>query len=95
MLSEMKHFFTIALIILWVFIMGACQKNFSEKISKTKITEKNESQEICFVDTVYTDVIKKHANIDMPGKVLDTNGKLLDARRLHSITFTSLSFAIN
>lgn len=42
-----------------------------------KITEKNESQEICFVDTVYTDVIKKHANIDIPGKVLDQNGKIV------------------
>jgi tRNA-specific 2-thiouridylase len=39
-----------------------------------KITEKNESQEICFVDTVYTDVIKRHANIDVPGKVLDEEG---------------------
>ncbi|PHO09329.1 tRNA 2-thiouridine(34) synthase MnmA [Malaciobacter canalis] len=39
-----------------------------------KITEKNESQEICFVDTVYTDVIKKHANIDQPGIVFDEEG---------------------
>ncbi len=39
-----------------------------------RITEKNESQEICFVDTVYTDVIKKHANIDKPGVVLDEKG---------------------
>ncbi len=39
-----------------------------------KITEKNESQEICFVETVYTDVVKKHANIDIPGKVLDEEG---------------------
>ncbi|AXH14196.1 tRNA 2-thiouridine(34) synthase MnmA [Malaciobacter mytili] len=39
-----------------------------------RITEKNESQEICFVDTVYTDVIKKHANIDQPGVVLDEEG---------------------
>lgn len=44
-------------------------------VAYKRITEKNESQEICFVDTVYTDVIKKHANIDMPGKVLDENGK--------------------
>ena len=42
-----------------------------------KITEKNESQEICFVDTVYTDVIKKHANIDMPGDVLDEEGNVI------------------
>lgn len=42
-----------------------------------KITEKNESQEICFVDTVYTDVIKRHANIDKPGEVLDEQGNVI------------------
>lgn len=45
--------------------------------SYKKISEKSESQEICFVDTVYTDVIKKHANIDIPGKVLDENGNIV------------------
>ena len=43
-------------------------------VAYKKITEKSESQEICFVETVYTDVIKKHANIDKPGKVLDEMG---------------------
>ncbi len=42
-----------------------------------RITEKNESQEICFVETVYTDVVKKHANIDIPGDVLDENGNVI------------------
>ena len=42
-----------------------------------RITEKNESQEICFVETVYTDVVKKHANIDMPGRVLDEYGNIV------------------
>jgi len=42
-----------------------------------RITEKNESQEICFVETVYTDVVKKHANIDQVGKVLDENGNIV------------------
>ena len=42
-----------------------------------KITEKNESQEICFVETVYTDVIKRHSNIDMPGLVLDEEGNVV------------------
>lgn len=42
-----------------------------------KITEKNESQEICFVETVYTDVVKKHANIDQEGDVLDETGKVV------------------
>jgi tRNA-specific 2-thiouridylase len=42
-----------------------------------RITEKNESQEICFVETVYTDVVKKHAKIDIPGKVLDEKGNVV------------------
>jgi len=52
---------------------------FGEKLDSAykRITEKSESQEICFVDTVYTDVIKRHANIDMPGKVLDENGNVV------------------
>lgn len=46
-------------------------------VAYKKITEKNESQEICFVETVYTDVVKKHANIDRPGKVLDEKGNVI------------------
>lgn len=42
-----------------------------------EITEKNESQEICFVDTVYTDIIKKHADIDKKGDVLDEKGNII------------------
>jgi len=45
--------------------------------SYKKITEKNESQEICFVETVYTDVVKKHANIDIEGDVLDESGNIV------------------
>ncbi|WP_066346873.1 tRNA 2-thiouridine(34) synthase MnmA [Aliarcobacter cryaerophilus] len=46
-------------------------------VAYKKITEKNESQEICFVETVYTDIIKKHANIDIEGDVLDQNGNVV------------------
>lgn len=46
-------------------------------VTYKKITEKNESQEICFVETVYTDVIKKHTNIDMEGDVLDEAGNII------------------
>ncbi len=31
----------------------------------------------CFVETVYTDIIKKHANIDIEGDVLDQNGNVV------------------
>ena len=52
---------------------------FAQTLSSVykKITQKNESQEICFVETVYTDVIKKHANIDLPGDVLDEDGNVI------------------
>ncbi len=46
-----------------------------------EITEKNESQEICFVDTVYTDVIQKHAKIDVPGDVLDEKGNVIGTHK--------------
>ena len=46
-------------------------------VAYKKITEKNESQEICFVETVYADIIKKHANIDIEGDVLDQNGNIV------------------
>ena len=46
-------------------------------VAYKKITEKSESQEICFVETVYTDIIKKHANIDQEGDVLDQNGNIV------------------
>ncbi|WP_419768314.1 tRNA 2-thiouridine(34) synthase MnmA [Arcobacter sp.] len=46
-----------------------------------RITEKNESQEICFVETVYTDVVKKHAKIDLPGKVLDEKGNVVGVHK--------------
>ena len=52
---------------------------FGAKLNEAykRITEKNESQEICFVDTVYTDIVKKHANIDQEGDVLNQNGKVV------------------
>jgi tRNA-specific 2-thiouridylase len=46
-------------------------------VTYKKITEKNESQEICFVETVYTDVIKKYVNIDQTGDVLDDRGNII------------------
>lgn len=39
--------------------------------------EQAESSEICFVETTYVDVLKKHVNVDMPGKVLDQNGNVV------------------
>ncbi|MBD3840600.1 MAG: tRNA 2-thiouridine(34) synthase MnmA [Campylobacterales bacterium] len=41
------------------------------------IANQKESQEICFVDTVYTDILKKYTNIDQEGKTLDTQGNVV------------------
>ncbi len=43
---------------------------------KRFVTQK-ESSEICFVETTYVDVLKKHMDIDMPGNVLDTEGNVI------------------
>jgi tRNA-specific 2-thiouridylase len=66
-----------------MFPLSTYKKEDIVKLGKTlasvykEITEKNESQEICSVETVYTDVIKKHANIDLPGDVLDEKGNVI------------------
>ena len=36
-----------------------------------------ESSEICFVETTYTDVLKKHVNVDQVGDVLDKEGNVV------------------
>jgi tRNA-specific 2-thiouridylase len=36
-----------------------------------------ESSEICFVDTVYTDILKEYVSVDDPGKVLDLEGNIV------------------
>jgi tRNA-specific 2-thiouridylase len=62
-----------------------------------EITEKNESQEICFVETVYTDVIKRHANIDLPGDVLDEEGNVVGKHKgyMHYTIGKRRGFTVN
>lgn len=62
-----------------IFPMNKYKKTDIIKLGRTlpaikEIAQKKESQEICFVENVYTDIIKKHANIDLPGLVLDAQG---------------------
>ena len=53
-------------------------KDIANKIPAFKeIATKKESQEICFVDTVYTDILKKHINIDIKGDTLDKDGNIV------------------
>ncbi len=53
-------------------------KSEASKIPQlASIAKQKESQEICFVDTVYTDIIKKYTEIDKPGKTLDSKGNVV------------------
>lgn len=62
-----------------IFPMNKYRKTDIVKLGSTlpaikEIAQKKESQEICFVENVYTDIIKKHTNIDLPGVTLDAKG---------------------
>jgi tRNA-specific 2-thiouridylase len=59
--------------------MSRYKKEDIKKIAATipalkHLASKKESQEICFVPTVYTDIMKKHVDIDQEGKTLDVDG---------------------
>ncbi len=41
------------------------------------IAKAKDSQEICFVEGIYTDILEKHTNIDLPGKTLDIDGNVI------------------
>ena len=62
-----------------------------------KISEDKESQEICFVETVYTDVLKKHSKIDNDGKVLDTDGNVVGKHKgyMHYTIGKRKGFTVN
>ncbi|WP_407381706.1 tRNA 2-thiouridine(34) synthase MnmA [Helicobacter sp.] len=40
-----------------------------------------ESQEICFVETDYIDILKKHTKVDSPGLVRDTQGNIVGSHK--------------
>jgi len=53
-------------------------KEFASKIDILKeFSIQKESSEICFVDTTYLDVLKRHMDIDLPGEVLNTKGEVI------------------
>jgi tRNA-specific 2-thiouridylase len=62
-----------------IFPMSIYKKEDIKKLGSTipaleEIAKNKESQEICFVEDTYVEVLKKHNNIDMPGKTLDKDG---------------------
>ncbi len=65
-----------------IFPMGEKYKTDVKEIVKAltpikQIGEQKESQEICFVDRDYRDILKRHITIDIPGELVDKDGKVI------------------
>ncbi len=65
-----------------IFPMSKYTKDEIKKIASQipafiHLATNKESQEICFVDTVYTDILKLHTNIDKQGDTVDIDGKVV------------------
>ncbi|MEA1913696.1 MAG: tRNA 2-thiouridine(34) synthase MnmA [Campylobacterota bacterium] len=63
-----------------MFPMSTYTKEEIRKIGESlpalkQIAQQKDSQEICFVEKEYTDILQKHTNIDRPGITLDKQGK--------------------
>jgi tRNA-specific 2-thiouridylase len=62
-----------------MFPMSKYTKEYIVNMAKelpflSDIAKQKESQEICFVPNVYTEILQKHTNIDLPGITLDKEG---------------------
>jgi tRNA-specific 2-thiouridylase len=62
-----------------MFPMSQYTKEYIVNMAKelpflSDIAKQKESQEICFVPNVYTEILQKHTNIDLPGITLDKDG---------------------
>jgi len=69
-----------------MFPMAEYTKDYVKEIASKlpvlkEIAKKKESQEICFVPTVYTDILQKHTNIEMPGITLDKDGNAIGTHK--------------
>jgi tRNA-specific 2-thiouridylase len=65
-----------------IFPMSKYTKDKTREIASTipafkEIAVKKDSQEICFVENEYTDILKKHTNIDKQGDVKDEVGNII------------------
>jgi len=64
------------------FPLGERKKSDIKKIAASvegleSFASQAESSEICFVETTYTDVLKKYVKVDEPGEVLDKDGNVV------------------
>lgn len=65
-----------------IFPLGDKFKSDIKEIAKSlpdfkEFGEQAESSEICFVDTTYIDILKKHYDTNLPGDVVDSSGKVI------------------
>jgi len=65
-----------------IFPMSKYTKDKTREIASTipafkEIAVKKDSQEICFVENEYTDILEKHTNIDKQGDVKDESGNII------------------
>ncbi len=65
-----------------MFPLGSRHKKDIKKIASSIVglesfASQAESSEICFVETTYTDVLKKYVNVDEVGEVLDKDGNVV------------------
>jgi len=65
-----------------LFPLGSRQKNDIKKIAASiegleSFASQGESTEICFVETTYTDLLKKYVEVDKVGEVLDKDGHVV------------------
>jgi tRNA-specific 2-thiouridylase len=65
-----------------IFPLGEYQKEEIKEIIKDleplkEIATQKESSEICFVDGTYTDILKRHFEVDIEGEVVDKNQNVI------------------
>ena len=65
-----------------LFPLGERKKDDIKKLASSIVglesfASQGESSEICFVDTTYTDLLKKYVNVDQQGDVLDRYGNII------------------
>jgi tRNA-specific 2-thiouridylase len=64
------------------FPLGDYEKSEIKKLASSieglaSFASQGESNEICFVDTTYTDLLKNYVDVDKTGEVLDTQGNVV------------------
>ena len=56
-------------------------KEIAKEIGLEEFASQKESQDICFIETTYIDVLKNHFNPEIPGRVVDKRGKKIGTHK--------------